>query len=76
MSRQSDMTLERFDALRVENQKLAAALGIESERLTSFMDDSHALLTLLTSDAARDLPPIIKMAVNGFMRKHPEVAPR
>lgn len=59
-----------------QNRKLAAALGAESRRLTSLMDDSHALVTILTSDAAKDLPPLIKMAVNGFMKAHPEVCPK
>lgn len=59
-----------------QNRKLAAALGAESRRLTALMDDCNALLTILTSDAAKDLPPIIKMAVNGLMRAHPEVTPK
>lgn len=67
---------DRTNAALAENRKLASALGAESERLTALMDSSHAILTILTSDAAKDLPPIIKMAVNGFMRAHPEVAPK
>ena len=59
-----------------QNKKLASALGAESRRLTALMDDSNALLTILTSDVAKDLPPLIKMAVNGFMRAHPEVCPK
>lgn len=56
--------------------RLTAALGDESGKLTRLMDNTHALLTTLTSDAAKDLPPLLKMAINGFLRVHPEVAPK
>ena len=70
------LAADRTNAALAENRKLAAALGAESARLTALQDNAQMLLVLLTSDAAKDLPPILKMAVNGFLRAHPEVAPR
>lgn len=68
--------MDRLDAMRAENRKLSAALSTESLRLTALQDDIHALLYTLTSDAAKDFQPIIQMAINGFMRLHPEVVPK
>jgi hypothetical protein len=50
MSRQSDMTPARFDALKVENARIAAALGLESERLTVALESLHKLLAMPPPD--------------------------
>ena len=58
-----------------ELNRIAAILTTESERTTALLTDLRPLLSVLTSDAAADMHPMLKMAVRGFLKLHPELEP-
>lgn len=58
---------------RAEVARLAVALGMESERVTSLLTDIQALMAILTSDAAEGMHPLLKAAVRGFLKLHPDI---
>ena len=63
------------DAFSAEAARLGAALTAESERNTALLTDLRPLISVLTSDAANDMHPMLKMAVRGFLKLHPELEP-